>query len=147
MNHCQRLPVTVLVAVIACGAVPSAPADAVFLAPESVQADGAGRFGFVAVLIAGQGCMGYTGHAYIGQDNVEGSLWVDTFCIDPQPVEPGAQSWFTVEGNLIDPTRSGTIWSHSAHCLGGGGEAVTTVLAPTVPGVPDSWGGLKSRYR
>lgn len=147
MNYCQRLLVRVLVTAAACGAASSAPADAVFLAPGTVQADGAGHFSFVSVLIAGQDCVGYTGHAYVGQDNVSGSLWADTFCIDPQPVAPGTQYWFTVEGDLIDPGQSGAIWSHSAHCTGGGGEAVTTVLAPTVPDDPQSWGSLKSRYR
>ncbi|MFN2370511.1 MAG: hypothetical protein ABR506_05070 [Candidatus Krumholzibacteriia bacterium] len=147
MNPCQRFLVLLGVTIAVAGLAGGAAADAVFMAPESVQADGAGHFSFTAVLTAGQDCVGYVGHAYVGQDNVNGSLWADTFCIDPQPVAPGTQYWFTVEGNLIDPGLPGTVWSHSAHCTGGGGEAITTVLAPVVPNDPDSWGSLKSRYR
>ena len=148
MNHGQRLGIVMLVAAaVAGGGADSASADAVFLAPESVQADGAGHFSFESVLIAGQDCVGYTGHAYVGQENIDGGLWADTFCIEPQPVAPGALYRFTVEGSLVDPGRSGTIWSHAAHCTGGGGEGLTIVLAPAVPDDPDSWGSLKSRYR
>ncbi len=147
MINGQRLLVLVLLAAAACGGAGAAQADATFLAPATVQADGAGNFTFIAVLIAGEGCVGVTGHAYLGQDNVDAMLWADTFCIDPQPVAPGTQYWFTVEGSLIDPGRSGTVWSHSAHCTGGGGDAVTTVLAPTVPNDESSWGSLKSHYR
>lgn len=147
MNQCQRVSIVVLASATLCSAAPPALADAAFLAPATVQADGAGRFGFEVVLIAGQDCVGYTGYAYVGQDNVDGGLWADTFCIDPQPVAPGTQYWFTVEGHLVDPGRSGTVWSHSAHCSGGGGEALTVVLPPAVPADPDNWGSLKSRYR
>jgi hypothetical protein len=70
----------------------------------------------------------------------------DTFCIDPQPIAPGAQVTFAVRGRLADPARSGTVFSESYFCQGGGGRRETTVLAPSVPNVAETWGGIKARY-
>ena len=125
---------------------PPATASMFYLAPEFVRAEGDGSFSFEVTLVAGEGCVGWTGYGYGGAENVEGGMWADTFCIDPQPIEPGTEFKFEVIGKLIDPTQVGRAWSSSAFCVGGGGEAETVVLAPVVDNEDQSWSALKARY-
>ena len=145
MIRCQRFLVFLsFIAILAAG---PALGDAVFWAPETVQADGAGEFSFTALLIAGEGCEGWTGYGYGGVANVIGGEWADTFCIDPQPIAPGVSFTIEVQGRLADPARGGTVFAESSFCTGGGGHVETTVLAPSVPNASESWGGIKARYR
>ena len=127
--------------------VPLAAGDCVFVAPESVQADGAGQFGFFAILIAGSDCVGFAGYHYQGVENIEAGLWVDTFCIDPQPIAPGSTVPIDVDGTLTDPALNGSIYSEAAFCEGGYGDATTLVLAPAVPTFLSSWDSIKACYR
>ena len=46
-----------------------------------------------------------------------------------------------------DPARSGTVFSESYFCQGGGGRRETTVLVPSVPNVAETGGGIEARYR
>ena len=131
----------------ALAGVSTANAEAVFWAPDFVQADGAGNFSFTAHLVAGDNCVGWTGYGYFGVENVEGGTWVDTFCMDPQPIPPGTDLTFEVSGQLGDPTMPGIVQSESYFCQGGGGNLETTVLAPAVPNEPGSWSTLKAQYR
>lgn len=124
----------------------SAGATAQYIAPEFVVARGDGTFAFEVKLVAGQDCVGWTGYGYGGSENVAGGMFADTFCIDPQPIEPGTELTFEVTGYLIDPTQQGTAWSSSAFCVGGGGQAETTILAPAVPNEEQSWSTLKAKY-
>ena len=124
----------------------AAGATAVYIAPESVMAEGDGSFSFEVTLVAGEDCVGWTGYGYGGSENVTGGMFADTFCIDPQPIAPGSELKFEVTGNLIDPKQFGTVWSSSAFCTGGGGEAETIILAPSVSNEDQSWGALKAKY-
>jgi hypothetical protein len=136
-----------LFCVTALAGLPTANADAVFWAPNFVQADEEGNFSFTAHLVAGDNCVGWTGYGYFGVENVEGGTWVDTFCVDPQPIPPGTDLTFEVSGQLSDPTMPGIVHSESYFCQGGGGNFETSVLAPAVPTEPGSWRTLKARYR
>jgi hypothetical protein len=127
--------------------VPCALADAQFSAPVMVQADGGGYFSFTAGIEAGQGCIGFGGYSYFGTENVDGGLFVDTFCIDPQPVEPGTLFSFEVVGHLVDLGSNGAVVSDAFFCEGGYGNQVTIILAPTVGTVTTTWSGLKATYR
>jgi hypothetical protein len=125
----------------------TAAADAFFYAPESVTADGDGSFSFYVALVAGEGCVGWTGYGYGGVENVTGGIYVDTFCMEMDPIEPGTPLNFEVRGRLTDPTQDGIVWAESAFCTGGGGWAETTIRAPSVPNDDESWSTLKARYR
>jgi hypothetical protein len=124
----------------------AAGATAQYIAPEFVMAEGDGSFSFEVTLVAGEDCVGWTGYGYGGSENVTGGMFADTFCIDPQPIAPGSELSFEVTGNLIDPTQFGTVWSSSAFCAGGGGEAETVILAPSVSTEEQSWSVLKGKY-
>ena len=127
--------------------VPTANAEAVFWAPEFVQADGEGNFSFTAHLVAGDNCVGWSGYGFFGVENVEGGAWVDTFCVDSQPIAPGTDVTVEVSGQLNDPTMPGIVHSESYFCQGGGGSFETTVLVPGVGNEPGSWSTLKGQYR
>jgi len=149
MNRCHRdfLILSLLVLCLVAAAVPAA-AQTVFWAPPSVQADGAGNFSFTAGVATGDdGCVGIWGWHYEGLDNIETDLWVDTFCIDPQPIGAGEFIGFAVSGSLVDPARPGTILSESGCCNILFDGVVTVVLAPTVANEDVGWGTLKARYR
>jgi hypothetical protein len=137
------LPIAVVLLVAAAPAAGSA----IYLAPDIVRADGDGSFRFTVTLVAGQDCVGWTGYGYWGEANVEAGFYADTFCMDPQPIEPGAELQFEVRGRLVDPTLPGAVWSESAFCTGGGGTHLTAVLAPSVKAGKSGWSALKSRYR
>ena len=136
-----------LISAIALAGGSTANAEALFWAPEIVQADSEGNFSFTAHLVAGDDCVGWTGYGYFGVENVEGGMWADTFCMDPQPIAPGIDLTFEVSARLGDPTMPGIVHSESYFCQGGGGYFETTVLAPAVPNEPGSWSTLKAQYR
>lgn len=143
----KHVMAVLLVGITMVVCVPLAAGDCVYVAPESVQADGAGQFSFIGFLIAGSDCVGFAGYHYQGVENIEAGLWVDTFCIDPQPIAPGSTISITVEGTLTDPALNGSIYSEAAFCEGGYGSAITLVLAPSVSTYPSSWDGIKACYR
>ena len=143
----RQLLAVLLAGIMAVLCVPFAAGECVFVAPESVQADGAGQFSFVAILMAGSDCVGFAGYHYQGLENIEASLWVDTFCIDPQPIAPGSTFPIDVDGTLTDPALNGSIYSEAAFCEGGYGSATTLVLAPAVPTFLSSWDRIKACYR
>lgn len=128
-------------------AAPAAAVDSMIIANPSVQADGAGEFAFTFYLQVGDGAVGLTGYAVIGLENVEESLWVDTFCIDPQPIEAGSLIPFEAWGRLDDPGADGRVAVESGFCNGGVHQAEVTVLAPAVGPTPTGWSALKACYR
>lgn len=147
MSSCQRFAAAILALVICLSWVTPASADAFFFAPGSVQADGSGHFSFNAVLTAGAGCVGFAGYHFEGTTNVSDFLFVDTFCIDPQPVAEGGTVLLEVTGTLDDPSLGGEVFTEGAFCLGGGGSGSTLILAPTVAVEAETWSGLKACYR
>lgn len=122
-------------------------ADALLIAPDAVRAEGDGSFSFTATLVAGTGCVGWTGYGYGGEQNVTGGMYADTFCIDPQPIEPGSTLSFEVRGQLDDPGQYGIVWMESGFCVGGNDYAHTVVLPSSVENDEESWSTLKAKFR
>ncbi|RKZ12183.1 hypothetical protein DRQ50_12365 [bacterium] len=146
MKPCQRLFTLVSICTVLIAGANPAMAQTVFWAPESVQAVGDGSFSFIAGITAGDDCVGIWGYHYEGVENIEASMWADTFCIDPQPIAPGEIISFVVSGVLTDPAMPGVVFSEMGCCNVSGEGATTTVVPPAVASGRSSWGTLKARY-
>jgi hypothetical protein len=136
----------VLVLALLTVAAPAA-ASVLFIAPQTVTADADGNFAYTATLISNQECLGWAGFGMWGVDNVELGMWVDTFCMDPQPIAPNTPINVEVAGQLTDPATPGVVAAESSFCTCGGGSQETIVLPAPVDNDDESWSTLKAKYR
>jgi len=141
MKSSRGIRVAAVFAAMLAGA--SAAAHELIL-PQTVEADGAGRFAYeVVVVITEPVALAWV--EVDGEDNTDIPSWIgDGFCL--QPVEPGEYR-YPLDGELLDPHVDGSVSFAQVMCDGWAGADTTVILAPSVDVVPASWGTLKGMYR
>lgn len=136
MGHPGRFTTALLIGAALLAPPISALADTLD-APGQITAQPDGSFSYSVTFTKGPGSSPFAGMAYYGEQNVEGGLWGDCFCLESCPVyDPGETFTFEVSGHLIDMQQPGQMYAEVSMCSSGGANAVTDVLPFASSGVP-----------